>query len=105
MLQRLREIWLPRLLFVSTTAAALGLLLTVLVAPWLDEGPHECTGADPRALELELLDVFARDEVVRRTAVVSGLGLFVTACVFFRPAPPEESQPELRPPPDNIMGA
>jgi hypothetical protein len=97
MLERLRETWLPRLLFVLTAAAALALLLAVLLAPRLAEGPRGAGG------ELDLVDLFARDAVVRRTAVASGLGLLVTAFVFFRPAPPPE-EPEKRPP-QNIAGA
>ena len=96
MLERVREAWLPRLLFVLTAAAALGLLLAVLLAPRLAE---ELRSAED---ELDLVRLFARDAVVRRTAVASGVGLLVTAFVFFRPAPPEE--PEKRPP-DNIAGA
>jgi hypothetical protein len=92
MLERLRETWLPRLLFVLTAAVALGLLLAVLVAPCLD------AAAD----DLGLVELFARDAVVRRTAVASGLGLLVTAFVFFRPAPPEEPE---QPPPQDIAGA
>ena len=98
MLQRLRETWLPRLLFVLTVAAALGLFLAVLAAPWLDEGPHSAED------ELELVELFACDAVVRRTAVVSGLGLLVTAFVFFRPGPPEETRRAKRRP-QNIAGA
>jgi hypothetical protein len=97
MLERLRETWLPRLLFVLTTAAALGLLLAVLLAPRLAEG------LGPADDGLDLVRLFARDAVVRRTAVASGLGLLVTAFVFFRPVPPPE-EPEKRPP-DNIAGA
>jgi hypothetical protein len=92
MLQCLREVWLPRVLFVLTTAAALGLLLAVVLSPLLDEGPY--LGNE----RLDVLGLFAHDAVVRRTAVTSGLGLLVTACVFFRPAPPEESKSDKRPP-------
>jgi hypothetical protein len=90
MLERLREIWLPRFLFLLTTTAALALLLAVPLAPCLDreEGPA-------------LVRLFAQDAVVRRTAVASGLGLLVTACVFFRPVPPKEKQR----PPDHVVGA
>ena len=96
MLERLRETWLPRLLFVLTAAAALGLLLAVLLAPWLADGPPGGLG---------LAELFARDAVVRRTAVVSGLGLLVTACVFFRPSPDKEPQKSKRRPSDPVAGA
>ena len=52
MLERLRETWLPRLLFVLTTAAALGLLLAVLLAPSLAGGSRS------KADGLELLELF-----------------------------------------------
>ncbi len=90
MLQRLRDIWLPWTLFLLTTVIALSLLLAVPLAPSLDRegGPA-------------LVRLFARDAVVRRTAVASGLGLLVTACVFFRPAPHRDR----RRPPDPMEGA
>lgn len=76
MLERLRETWLPRLLFLATllSAAALGGL--VLAAPPLIE--NEIAHAP-------LLRLFAADLIVRRTALASALGLAVTAFVFFRP--------------------
>ena len=90
MRERLREVWLPRLLFVLTSAAGLGLLLAVPLGPCLG-------GRDGPAV----LRLFAGDAVVRRTAVASGLGLLVTACVFFRPVPPKEQKR----PPDPMAGA
>jgi hypothetical protein len=90
MLERLRETWLPRLLFVLTSAAGLALLLAVTLAPYLF-----------RANGPALVRLFAQDAVVRRTAVASGLGLLVTACVFFRPVPPKEKDR----PPDRVVGA
>ncbi len=100
MLGRLRGVLLPRLLFLLTAGLALALLLAVVLAPWLLED-----AADDSHPQLLLL--FARDVVVRRTAVASGLGLFVTACVFFRPAPAEDKseKPPKRRPPDRIAGA
>jgi hypothetical protein len=97
MRKRLREKWLPRLLFVLTAASALGLLLAVVLAPLVDGGP----GTDGP----QLVRLFARDAVVRRTAVVSGLGLLVTACVFFRPSPDKEPQKGKRLPSDPVAGA
>jgi hypothetical protein len=98
MRKRLRETGLPRLLFVLTAAAALGLLLAVVFAPLVDEGP---AAEGPR-----LVSLFARDAVVRRTAVASGLGLLVTACVFFRPTPSsKDSKSSRRRPPDTAAGA
>src|SRR5829696_4511366 len=66
---RLRETWLPRLLFVLTAGLALAVLAVVLLAPLLDDGDERPEG----------------DAVVRRTAVLCGAGLLVTALVFFRP--------------------
>ncbi len=66
-----------RLLFMVTVILAIALTALVILAPWLDGivGP----GWD------RLLEVFARDTLVRRTALASAAGLLVTALVFFRP--------------------
>jgi hypothetical protein len=69
----MRQTWLPRLLFRLTVAAATGLVALVLLAPRL--GP----GSGP------VLDLFARDPAVRRTALASAAGLVATASIFFRP--------------------
>jgi hypothetical protein len=92
-----RDTWLPRLLFLLTVALALGLLGGVLLSPWLDESNESANGWE------RLVAVFAQDAVVRRTAVVSAVGLIVTACVFFRPWPRATDRP--RNPPDNVVGA
>jgi hypothetical protein len=94
MLERLRETWLPRLLFVLTTGAAIALLAAVPLAPCLDDEKA------PAVVRL-----FARDPVVRRTALASGLGLLVTAVVFFRAGPAEGAKPQKEPPPDRVVGA
>jgi hypothetical protein len=93
MWDRLRYYWLPRLFFRATLAVALALAAAVVVAPWLipDEAP-------PQVLEL-----FARDLTVRRTALASAAGLVVTAFVFFRPTWKKPSR--NGPTPGNMAGA
>lgn len=72
---RVKDVWFPRLLFVLTMGMAAALAVLVLGGPWLGD-----------EVELpEVLDLFANDVVVRRTALGSAAGLAVTACVFFRP--------------------
>jgi hypothetical protein len=96
MLDHLRYLWLPRLCFLFTSIAALALLAAVLLAPWLlpERSP-------PRLLEL-----FARDATVRRTAIGAAVGLLVTAFLFFRPAVPRPKKPSPKEPPTgNMAGA
>jgi hypothetical protein len=69
--------WLGRLVRI----AACGLFLLVVVAPAVDRGEPIAEGPG------RLVALFARDDVVRRTAVASALGLLVTAGVFFRLEP------------------
>jgi hypothetical protein len=83
--------WLPRLLFKITMALALLLGTTVLVAPMV-------VGMNS-VRDVRVVHLFARDSVLRKTALASAFGLAVNACVFFRsprtpllepdPAPPE----------------
>lgn len=61
----------PRLLRWLVLCLAAALFLLVLLAPLFDNG------------SVRFLGLFARDPVVRRTALVSGIGLTVTACIFF----------------------
>jgi hypothetical protein len=74
MWDRLRDFWVPRLLFLATLGLALALAALVFLAPWLAEEQH--TG---------ILALFAGDAIVRRTTLASAVGLVVTAFVFFRP--------------------
>ena len=67
-------------LFLLTVVAAVSLAGLVLTAPWLTE-----IRTEPAIWE-RLFRLFADDATVRRTALASTLGLFVTAWVFFRPA-------------------
>lgn len=96
------ETWLPRILCAGTLAVAALLGLTVLAAPWL-----AATFA-PSGWLGQLLTIFAHDAMVRRTALVSSIGLVVTAVVFFRPGTTESSQkprsPKI-PTHGNIAGA
>jgi hypothetical protein len=66
--------WLYRLTL--TVAAALGGF--VLAAPFLGATP----GPD---LGMMACFLFAHDDLLRKTAVVCALGLWITAVVFFRP--------------------
>ncbi len=102
---RAQSPWLSRLLFGLALVASAGLILLVIVAPLLDhDGP--APGGWPGVVA-----VFARDGTLRRTAVASGLGLFATACIFFRPraaaAPPGRRRPRQtrQPPPPDVAGA
>ena len=82
------------MLFVLALLLATGLTGLVAVAPWLDaNGPAMTCGA-------KLVALFARDIVVRRTALGGSAGLVATAFVFFRP-------PYSRPPraPTDVIGA
>jgi hypothetical protein len=76
----------PRLLFGFAWLAAAGLISLVLVCPLLDNGEEQSAGWQ------KSVALFARDAVMRRTAVAGAIGLAVTACVFFRaprtPRPP-----------------
>ena len=94
MWQRVRDYWLPRLLFLGTLGAAGGLGLAVLAAPW---GPAS----------VAVVGLFAADPTVRRTALASAVGRPVTAFVFFRPAgrPAARRGAARAGPPGDIAGA
>ncbi len=62
-----------------TLAVALVLIVLVCSAPWLAGVLH----GGPRLMKL--LQLFATDISLRRTALASAAGLAVTATVFFRP--------------------
>jgi hypothetical protein len=96
MWDRLQNIWLPRLCFLITLTLAFALVAAVVVAPWLN----------PSTLAPYLMELFAQDVTVRRTALASAAGLLVTAFVFFRPTapPPKKSSPK-EPRPGNMAGA
>jgi hypothetical protein len=55
------------------------------------------------------LALFARDATLRKTTIATALGLAVTACVFFRPAPTARttSRKQGKPPPPSsgVVGA
>ncbi len=74
MWETLRDFWLPRFLFIATLGLSGALAAVVIFAPWL--------GSDHQP---EILTLFAKDAIVRRTALASAVGLVVTAFVFFRP--------------------
>lgn len=93
MIYRRQPRWLIHLLLAGNLTAALALLLLVVLAPLL------CTGEEAAG---DFLALCAGDAFVRRTLIASGVGLTVTALVFFR-APP---RPLLgKPAPQRIVGA
>jgi hypothetical protein len=81
---------MARLLYWLVNVAALALLALVLAAPLL--------GGESRLVEL-----FAEDATVRQTALASGVGMLVTARVFFRPAPGQKKQKTI--PKRDVVGA
>jgi hypothetical protein len=101
---KVRRPWAPWLLFWLTLATAAGLVALVLACPFLDQ-----EGIPPRGWS-RWVAVFARDAVLRRTALASALALGVTAAVFFRrpggrrPLPRRAPRPP-KPPPTDIAGA
>ena len=78
--------WLPRVLFAITMGLALLLGTTVLVAPL---AARLSSVRDVRVLQL-----FASDATLRKTALASGCGLVVTAWVFFRQPRTPRKAPE-----------
>jgi hypothetical protein len=86
---RTSSTWLPRLLFRLSLLIATGLVGLVIVSPWTDITPGSGLASAPREGNKHrnawsrLLSLFARDQAVRRTAVASAVGLWVTASVFF----------------------
>jgi hypothetical protein len=98
MWQELRDYWLPLLLFASSSLVAVGLLVLVVVLPWVrDDLPF----AHP------LLDLFAEDATVRRSSIAGAIGLLVTAFVFFRPNASVLARKAAarKPPNDTMAGA
>jgi hypothetical protein len=78
--------WLPRALFKITMALALMLGTTVLVAPFVARW-NAARGS-------QVMQLFAHDATLRKTAVASACGLAVTACVFFRSPRTARKEPE-----------
>jgi len=87
---------LTKLLFRLVVGLACALFLIVALAPWV-------VGSPPADDSSRFLATFAHDVVVRRTAVGAGIGLLVTAFVFFRNPGRPSSGPPI--PPRNIAGA
>jgi hypothetical protein len=75
------ERWLTRLLFRLTILVAAALGAFVLVAPFL-------TGEPGRDTWSAICYLFAQDGTLRKTAIISAVGLWVTAVVFFREPDP-----------------
>ena len=100
MAARFRLTWLPRFLFRATLIAAVLLIALVFLTPLLDNESRRPAGWR------KLVALFARDAVLRRTAVASAVGLAVTASIFFKSPRPRHvlQQPRL-PPPTDVVGA
>jgi hypothetical protein len=96
MLQELRDYWLPLMLFCGAMLVAILLLAAVIVMPFVIE---ELPFTHP------LLEMFAEDATVRRSAIAGAIGLIVSACVFFRPDPAARKRSPKKPPPDTMAGA
>ncbi len=77
----------PRLLRALAFTAAAALVIAVVACPWLDASAAASDGW-ARAIHL-----FAQDTILRRTSLVSALGLWVTAQVFFSTKRPEATSP------------
>lgn len=94
MWDRVRHVWLPRACFTVAFALALALAVAVAIAPWIP--------ADDRPL----VALFAESRGVRGAAIAGAIGLFVTACVFFRASGSRSEKPSPKePPPGNMAGA
>jgi hypothetical protein len=94
MWDRICNVWLPRVFFAVTLVTAAVLSLLVAVSPWLPDD----VAAFP------LLELFAQDRTVRRTALACAGALAVTAFVFFRPARRKKASRD-EPSPGNMAGA
>ena len=92
---------LPRFLFHLALGVAAVLILLVVVSPALWEWVPQGTRWS------RLVQVFAQDPTLRRTASAGAIGLVVTACVFFRQrALPGRTAPTQRKlPPQDMAGA
>jgi hypothetical protein len=78
MIRRFLSYCIPRLCFLLATGTALSLIALVYGAPIVHNG------AITAGRWSNVMLVFAEDSTLRRTAVASAIGLFVTALVFFR---------------------
>ncbi|MFM7152164.1 MAG: hypothetical protein ACKO23_20235 [Gemmataceae bacterium] len=70
-----------RLLFALGCSLALLLTGSVVLAPYFFHPGDDYPGRTPE----RIIWLLARDASIRRTCLASALGLFVSACVFFRP--------------------
>ena len=71
------ETWLRRVLYRATLTAAGAFALLLIAAPLLPLDPHH--GSTTR-----LWHMLAKDDTLRQVAVVSAVGWWITALVFFR---------------------
>jgi hypothetical protein len=96
MWQEIRDYWLPFMLFAACLLVAAGLVLLVVLMPFLID-----------YLPVAPLVLFAEDTTIRRTAIVGAVGLTVTAFVFLRPnsAALARKAPAKKPTTDSMAGA
>jgi hypothetical protein len=98
-----RTFWLSRWLYGLSLSLAACLIFLVILAPFGDDGVVRPHGGG------RWVTLFARDATLRKTTVATALGLAVTACVFFRPAPRARTmsrkQGKPRPPTSGVVGA
>jgi hypothetical protein len=103
MATRFRFPWLPRVLFVLAILTSIALFTMVFAAPALDNAEQ-----NPKGIA-RIAALFARDKLVRRTAIAGAAGLLATACIFFRTAGSKRFSGgrgrSPRVPPSNIAGA
>lgn len=71
--------WLAQMLFFLACLIAGALVLLVVLAPSVEANDA------PASIWRDMLDLFARDVVVRRISVATAIGLVVTAFIFFLP--------------------
>jgi hypothetical protein len=95
-------LWFPRLLFWLSLSVAGLLIVSVMVAPLVDDPQTDEAGMG------RLVMTLARDVVVRRTTIAGAVGLIVTAFVFFRPSEGTRSSgraSKSKAPPTKTVGA
>jgi hypothetical protein len=92
MTRRVTARLVPRMLFGLALAVSVGLLVLIVLAPLLRGAAFIETS--------RLLDVFAHDATLRRTAIAVAIGLLATACIFFRHpfGTPHHRLPRVPPP-------
>lgn len=76
----------------GVTLLLAAVLLLLVSLSWL------IAPAEPTTVPERLLHLFATDDIVRRTAIFSALGLLATAVIFFRIRSKSHAEPDPTPP-------